>query len=115
MTSQQVTTDAPATSSTTAVESREPPTICGVRHLGRDVARRSHPPRYRSTTSTLAWTKAGAFGLPALIGDQVLMPVDGGLAVFAAANGNPGIVPDDHPGRSRRLHRPGRRHRGRHA
>jgi hypothetical protein len=40
----------------------------------------------------VAWTKSGALGLPAVIGDQLLMPVAGGLSVFAAANGNAGIV-----------------------
>lgn len=39
------------------------------------------------------WTKDGALGLPAVIGQQLLMPVNDGLAVFVADNGNPGIVP----------------------
>jgi len=39
------------------------------------------------------WTKDGALGLPAIIGEQVLIPVSGGLGVFAAQNGNPGVVP----------------------
>ena len=42
---------------------------------------------------TVLWTKTGALGLPAVVGDQLLMPVDGGLSVFTAANGNPGVVP----------------------
>jgi len=42
---------------------------------------------------TVLWTKNDARGLPAVVGDQLLMPVDGGLAVFTAANGNPGFVP----------------------
>jgi hypothetical protein len=40
---------------------------------------------------SVAWTKSGALGLPAVAGDELLMPVDAGLAVFAAANGNPAI------------------------
>ena len=34
---------------------------------------------------------------PRVVGDRVLMPVDGGLAVLAAANGNPGIAPTTIP------------------
>jgi hypothetical protein len=41
---------------------------------------------------SLAWTKTGALGLPAVVGDQLLMPVTGGLSVFASANGNPGLA-----------------------
>lgn len=37
------------------------------------------------------WTAAGALGLPALVGDQVLMPVDGGLSVFSADAGPGGL------------------------
>jgi hypothetical protein len=40
----------------------------------------------------VVWTKDGARGLPAVAGGELLMPVDDGLAVFIAANGNPGIV-----------------------
>jgi hypothetical protein len=43
------------------------------------------------------WTKQGALGLPAVVADQLLMPVSGGLSVFVAANGNPGIVPTTLP------------------
>lgn len=42
---------------------------------------------------TVGWTRPGVLGLPAVIGDQVLLPVTGGLAAVAAGNGNPGIVP----------------------
>lgn len=42
---------------------------------------------------SVGWTRAGVLGLPAVIGDQVLLPVSGGLAAVAAGNGNPGIVP----------------------
>lgn len=42
---------------------------------------------------SVAWTRAGVLGLPAVIGDQVLLPVAGGLTPVAEANGNPGIVP----------------------
>lgn len=41
----------------------------------------------------VGWTRQGVLGLPAVIGEQVLLPVTGGLAAVAAANGNPGIVP----------------------
>ncbi|HEY5880929.1 MAG TPA: hypothetical protein VIU11_18595 [Nakamurella sp.] len=42
---------------------------------------------------SVAWTRSGVLGLPAPVGDQVLLPVNGGLAAVASANGNPGIVP----------------------
>jgi len=42
---------------------------------------------------SVRWTKDGALGLPAVVADQLLMPVGGGLTVFVAENGNPGIVP----------------------
>ena len=104
VTSQQITTDAPATSSTTALESREPPTISvfatstatSGSESGSGSA--SEPPaQVQVDDLDFAWSKAGALGLPAVIGDRLLMPVDAGLAVFAAANGNPGIVPTTIP------------------
>lgn len=42
---------------------------------------------------SVAWTRHGVLGLPAMIGDQVLLPVAGGLAAVSSGNGNPGIVP----------------------
>ena len=42
---------------------------------------------------TYRWTVDGALGLPAVTGDQLVMPVDGGLSVFQKTNANPGIVP----------------------
>ena len=100
VTSQQITTDAPATSSTTALESREPPTISvfatSTATSGSESG--SEPPaQVQVDDLDFAWSKAGALGLPAVIGDRLLMPVDAGLAVFAAANGNPGIVPTTIP------------------
>jgi len=98
VTSRQITTDAPVTSSTTAVESREPPTISAFASSTPTSASAAEPPaQVQVDDLDLAWSKAGAVGLPALIGEQVLMPVGGGLAVFAAANGNPGIVPTTIP------------------
>ena len=59
-----------------------------------DPARASAPPETVEVKDlTVLWTKNDARGLPAVVGDQLLMPVDGGLAVFTAANGNPGFVP----------------------
>jgi len=98
LTSQQITTDAPATPSTTALESRQPPTISVFATSAPTSASASEPPaQVQVDDLDLAWSKAGAVGLPALIGEQLLMPVNGGLAVFAAANGNPGIVPTTIP------------------
>ncbi len=93
---QQITTDAPVTSSTTAVQSREPPTI-SVFATSTPTSAAEPPAQIQVDDLALAWSRAGALGLPALIGDQVLMPVDGGLAVLAAANGNPGLVPTTIP------------------
>ncbi len=42
---------------------------------------------------SVGWTRQGVLGLPAVLGAQTLLPVTGGLAAVAAANGNPGIVP----------------------
>ncbi len=102
LTSQQTTTDAPATSSTTALESQQPPTISvfatSTPTSASASASASEPPaQVQVDDLDLAWSKAGAAGLPALIGERLLMPVDGGLAVFAAANGNRGIVPTTIP------------------
>ncbi|HYN72776.1 MAG TPA: hypothetical protein VES60_09770 [Nakamurella sp.] len=108
VTSQQITTDAPATSSTTALESREPPTISvfatstptsesGSGSGSGSGSESELPAQVRVDDLEFAWSKDGALGLPALIGDQLLMPVDGGLAVFVTTNGNPGIVPTTIP------------------
>lgn len=35
----------------------------------------------------LEWQRAGALGLPAVVGEQLLLPVDGGLAVLPKADG----------------------------
>lgn len=42
---------------------------------------------------SVGWTRQGVLGRPAVLGNQLLLPVAGGLAAVAAANGNPGIVP----------------------
>jgi hypothetical protein len=104
VTSQQITTDAPATSSTTALESRQPPTISvyatstPTSESGSESGSGSElPAQVQVDDLEFAWSKGGALGLPALIGDQLLMPVDRGLAVFAGANGNSGIVPTTIP------------------
>jgi len=92
MTRRQITTDAPVTSSTTALASREPPTI-SVFATSATTSAPEAPAQVQVDDLALAWSKTGALGLPALIADRVLMPVDGGLAVFGAANGTAGIVP----------------------
>lgn len=52
------------------------------------------PPQYTTERDLrVTWVKSGARGLPAVIGDQLLVPVDDALSAFLAANGNPGIVP----------------------
>ncbi|WP_420124777.1 hypothetical protein [Nakamurella sp.] len=74
--------------STATRPTTEPPTP-GV--LASDTA--TTPVTERVEDLTVGWTRAGVLGLPAVIGDQVLLPVSGGLAPVAAGNGNPGIVP----------------------
>ncbi len=41
----------------------------------------------------LLWVAPDVLGLPGVVGEQLLLPVQGGLTAVAAANGNPGIVP----------------------
>lgn len=53
----------------------------------------AEPVTERVQDLSVGWTRAGVLGLPAPIGDQVLLPVAGGLVPVAAGNGNPGIVP----------------------
>ncbi len=95
--SQDVRAAAPMTSpSTTAVESREPPTI-SVFPAPSTTSAPAQPETVQVKDLDVQWTKSGALGLPAVVADRLLMPVDGGLAVFADANGNPGIVPTTIP------------------
>jgi hypothetical protein len=56
--------------------------------------RPTEPVTERIQDLAVGWTRQGLLGLPAVIGEQVLLPVSGGLAAVAAGNGNPGIVPD---------------------
>jgi hypothetical protein len=83
----------PSTStSSSSVFNAEPPTV-GIL-AGETNTSAAAPPAQtvQERDLSVAWTKSGALGLPAVVGDQLLMPVSGGLAVFLAANGNPGIA-----------------------
>ena len=54
----------------------------------------SEPPATVSARDlTLRWTTGQVRGLPALVGDAVLVPVDAGLAVLADVAGTPRVVP----------------------
>lgn len=70
------------------IETAEPPTP-GV--LASDPP--AEPVTEQIQDLAVGWTRQGVLGQPAVIGEQVLLPVTGGLAAVAAANGNPGIVP----------------------
>ena len=99
VTSQTATVPAPPTTatSTSAVADAVPPTV-GLLAGETATSTASAPPETIQVKDlTVQWTKAGALGLPAVIGEQVLMPVDGGLAVLAASNGDTGIVPTTIP------------------
>ena len=41
----------------------------------------------------MSWVAPDVLGLPGVVGEQLLLPVRGGLTSVAAPNGNPGIVP----------------------
>ncbi len=91
--SETIEVEAPPSTSTSssAITEAEPPTP-GV--LGSTTAQSPAPPETVQVKDlSLRWTKDGALGLPALIAGQLLMPVDGGLEVFAASNADAGIVP----------------------
>jgi hypothetical protein len=87
----EVTAPASTAASGASLPGVEPPTV-GVL-AGETTASAASPVETVQVRDlSVAWTKTGALGLPAVIGDQLLMPVAGGLSVFAAANGNAGIV-----------------------
>jgi hypothetical protein len=82
----------PSTStSSSSVFNAQPPTV-GILAGETDSSTAAAPTQtVQERDLSVAWTKSGALGLPAVAGDELLMPVDAGLAVFAAANGNPAI------------------------
>jgi len=95
VTSQTVQVQAPPSTptSTSSPADPTPPTV-GVLAGETSTSALSAPPETVQVKDlSVRWTRDGALGLPAVIGEQLLMPVDGGLAVFVAENGNPGIVP----------------------
>lgn len=94
VTSQTIEVPAPATTATTpsSIAEAAPPTP-GLLAPTTSPVPSAPPETVQVKDLSLSWTKSDALGLPAVVGEQLLIPVDGGLAVFAAANGNPGIVP----------------------
>jgi len=86
----QVTAPPSTPTSTSSVFNTEPPTV-GL--LAGESATAAPPVETVQVRDlSVAWTKSGALGLPAVVGDQLLMPVSGGLSVFDGANGNAGIA-----------------------
>lgn len=93
----QVTAPASTATSTSAIADAVPPTV-GLLAPETTPSTVSAPPETIQVKDlSVQWTKGGSLGLPAVIGEQVLMPVTGGLDVFAAQNGNPGPVPTGIP------------------
>ena len=89
----QVTAPPTTATSTSAIADAVPPTV-GLLAGETALSSASGPPETIQVKDlSVQWTKDGALGLPAVIGDHILMPVQGGLDVLAAQNGNPGIVP----------------------
>ncbi len=95
VTSDTVEVTVPVTTTPSSVTEAVPPTAGFL--AGTTPATPSSAPPSTQTKQvkdlTVAWTKNGALGLPAVVGDTLLMPVSGGLSSFVAANGNAGIAP----------------------
>ena len=84
----------PSTSTSTSdIADAAPPTVGLLAGETATTTASAPPETIQVKDLVVQWTKDGALGLPAVIGEQVVMPVAGGLDVFAAQNGNPGIVP----------------------
>jgi hypothetical protein len=100
---------APTSTSTTASTAAEfaPPTVGVLAGTGTESSAPVVPETVSINDLSVLWTKQGTLGLPAVIGDQLLMPVPGGLTVFGSANGNPGFavttIPVDRAGYSGRV------------
>lgn len=94
VTSQTAEVTAPPTTATSgsAIAEAVPPTV-GLLAGETATSTASAPPETIQVKDlAVRWTKDGALGLPAVIGEQVLVPVAGGLDVLAAQDGNPGIA-----------------------
>lgn len=85
---------APTSTSTSASATAEflPPTVGELAGTSTAPGAGLVPETVSVSDLRVRWTKDNALGLPAVIGDQLLMPVADGLTVFAAADGNHGIV-----------------------
>jgi len=95
VTSQSIEVPAPPSTatSTSSVLDAVPPTPGLLAPTSSSAAVSMPPDTVEVKDLAVSWTKSDAWGLPAVVGEKLLMPVDGGLSVFAAGNGNPGIVP----------------------
>ena len=97
VTSQTAQVTAPPSTATSDITDAVPPTVGLLAGQTATSTAAAPPETIQVKDLSVQWTKDGALGLPALIGEQVLLPVDGGLQVFSAQNGNPGIVPTTIP------------------
>lgn len=105
----QVPAPAPAPSTTaSSVTDAAPPTIGFL--AGTTSSTTSTAPSTAETVSVkdlaVRWTKSGALGLPAVVAGQLLMPVRGGLSVFASDSGSsgvPGTIPVNRGGYTGRV------------
>jgi len=81
------------TTSSSGLLGAEPPTVSGLAGVTNTLGAAPPAETVQVRDLRLAWSKSGALGLPAVVGDQLMVPVQDGLAVFASDNGNAGIVP----------------------
>lgn len=99
ITSDTVQVPAPASSTASSVTGAAPPTVGFL--AGTTSSTTSTAPNTTDTVSVkdlaVRWTRSGALGLPAVVAGKLLMPVLGGLTVFASDSGSSVIVPGTIP------------------
>src|SRR5664279_2993305 len=86
--SRTVEAPAPASTSTSAPADAQPPTVGLLATTPATTPSAEPADTVQVKDLAVGWTKGGALGLPAVVGGQLLMPVAGGLAAFAAADGS---------------------------
>ncbi len=87
VTNDQIQTAPPPTSLSTSSTATRPPTSSPFGGVGSAATSTSALDKVDIVSLKVSWTAPGALGLPALVGDTVLMPVTGGLAVLSATSG----------------------------
>jgi hypothetical protein len=107
--SQSARVPAPPSTSTSESTAAQfvPPTVGVLASTSAETSAPVIPETVSISDLSVLWAKQGALGLPAVIGEQLLMPVAGGLTVFASANGDAGfaasLIPVDRAGYSGRV------------